>query len=768
MRNWMTRFGEAAEPAPMGRGRRVRAVASGLMMLAGLLVGCTDTAPPATPLDHHAAHGQSLDAAALQARLQGDRLQIRPDDQFRHVGLNLTGAVPALRYRIQTANGWSAEQPVPLTWSEGRLHVGRILLDAPAQAIELIGADGIEHLGIHTWPEHQTQAERPLTRDLPLALAQQRSALAPRDLVIPRAEWGARNPGNICNDIEQPYRVSIHHTASPENDGGDAAIRMRQMQAFHIDNRGWCDIGYHFVVSQAGQVYQGRSDERRPGAHVGGQNSGNIGICFIGNFQEQQVGAGQFAAGGRILDWVVRTYGINTEDDSIRGHQNWPGQNTDCPGDNLLRRLDELIDSTGGPTPNPEPQPGPEPDPMGESLVDARFYWMDPPADLLTQGSSDGVPDVFAGDTVRGVFEIENQNPGPIRGVLLNYDFEPGLVPIDYTIYTDAPSFDGMTFMVNDADSAPENPPKDGLGFDGELTMYAFGGRETKRVLVDFAIDEYVGDWRPTARAWVGNIDGVYAQSSYDGPEVNQTGRILAGEISVDVIADDTWIFPSIEPDDLEGWRDCGPGAENVDGILVLDAGGCATSPRWTSIDADRWDQIVLDVAPDTGGGRVTLRWQVGAGYDDAQSVTFAVDAAGPYVIGFDDRPWQGIVEGLRITSEAALWIDAIYPQSSTRGETVPAGVFVDDEPVVPLPGTVDPEIPVEPEPFEPEPVEPEPNPRPEPQPLPEPEPSTRPDSGVGGETGGGAGGCAQAPGGSSGGAWLFALGALALGRRRR
>ncbi|MGK0359235.1 MAG: hypothetical protein ACI9U2_001536 [Bradymonadia bacterium] len=747
----------------MSAGRRVgRLQTSGLtwMMWAGLAAGCSPPEPTPTALDHHAEHGQTLDAATLRARVQGDRLQLSADADFRHVGLSLTGAVAGLRYRVKAADGWSAERPVEVTWSEGRLHVGRVLLDTPATRIELIGAAGLEHLEAHTWPTPQTRAERPLTRNLPYALAQQRSALAPRDLVIPRAEWGARNPGNVCNEVEQPYRVSVHHTASPDTDGGDAAIRMRQMQAYHMDNRGWCDIGYHFVVSQAGNVYQGRGDERRPGAHVGGQNAGNIGISFIGNFQETQVGDAQFDAGGRILDWVVRTYDIDLNRDAIRGHQEWPGQNTSCPGDNLLRRLEELLARVGDVTPNPEPQPGPDPEPMGESRVDARFYWMDPPDDLLTQGSSAGVPDAFGGDVVRGVFEVENQNPSPIRGVRLDYDFEPGLIAVDYTIYTDAPSLDGMTFMVNDADSAPENPPKDGLGRDGELTLYAFGGRETKRVIVDFLVDEYVGDWRPTAYAWVSNIDEVYAQSSYDGPEVNQTGRILAGEISVDVIADDAWIFPSIEPDDIEGWRDCGAGAENVDGIMVLDAGGCATSPRWTSIDADRWDQIVLDVAPDSGPGRVTLRWQVGAGFDDTQSVTFAIDAAGLYVVGFDDRPWQGLVDGLRITAESALWIDAIYPQSSTRGDAVPAGVFVGDEPVAPLPGTVDAAEPVEPEPFEPGPG---------PPPSPDPEPAGRPDAGAGGdETGGGASGCAQAPGGSGGGAWMLLVGALALSRRRR
>lgn len=727
--------------------------------------GCHSPEPTPTALDHHGDHALVLDAHGLAAHRQGDRLHIKRDAPFRHIGLNLTGAVDGLQYRVQTADGWSTPRPVELTWSEGKLHVGRVLLDTAGQAFELIDGGRTEHLQVHTWPTHQTRKARPLTRDLPFALAQQRRGLAPRELVIPRAEWGARNPGNICNEIEQPYRVSIHHTASPSDDGGDAAIRMRQMQAFHIDNRGWCDIGYHFIVSQAGQVYQGRSDERRPGAHVGGQNSGNIGISFIGNFEEAQVGQAQFDAGGRILDWVVRTYDIDLNRDAIRGHQQWPGQGTSCPGRNLLNRLDELLTHVGG---TPNPQPDPDPDPMGESRVNAQFFWMDPPADRLTQGSSDGVPDAFEGMRLRGVFEVHNENPVPIRGVRLSYDFEPGLIPVDYTIYTDAPAFDGMTFMVNDADSAPENPPKDGMGRDGELTLYAFAGRETKRVQVDFVVGPYVGDWRPTIRAWVSNIDGVYAQASYDGPELNQTGRILAGEFAVDVLAEDTWIFPSIEPDDLEGWRGCGPRVENLDGIMAVPGDGCVTSPAWTAVDADRWDQVVLDLVPDTGAGRVTLRWQTGNGFDDAHAVTFAVDEAGPYVIGFDDRPWSGVVTGLRLTTEAAVWIDAIYPQSSTRGESVPAGTFVDAEPVVPLPGTVDPDI-TEPEPGqqpEPQPEpEPRPDPRPEPAPQPEPEPAINP--GTGGESGGANSGCAQLP--ADGDPLTFGLiAALLLGWRRR
>lgn len=59
--------------------------------------------------------------------------------------------------------------------------------------------------------------------------------------------------------------------------------------------RGWSDIGYHFVIRRDGTVEEGREIER-PGAHVRGHNSDTIGICLVGgkggfNFTIAQIDA---------------------------------------------------------------------------------------------------------------------------------------------------------------------------------------------------------------------------------------------------------------------------------------------------------------------------------------------------------------------------------------------------------------------------------------------------------------------------------------------
>lgn len=45
--------------------------------------------------------------------------------------------------------------------------------------------------------------------------------------------------------------------------------------------RGWKGVGYHYVIRRDGTIQKGR-DENEIGAHVGGQNTGKLGICCIG------------------------------------------------------------------------------------------------------------------------------------------------------------------------------------------------------------------------------------------------------------------------------------------------------------------------------------------------------------------------------------------------------------------------------------------------------------------------------------------------------
>ncbi|GLY96539.1 hypothetical protein [Actinoplanes sp. NBRC 103695] len=61
-----------------------------------------------------------------------------------------------------------------------------------------------------------------------------------------------------------------------------AAQTVREIQNFHMDTRGWSDIGYNFLINSiTGKVYEGRGWTVL-GAHGAGHNTEDTGVCIIG------------------------------------------------------------------------------------------------------------------------------------------------------------------------------------------------------------------------------------------------------------------------------------------------------------------------------------------------------------------------------------------------------------------------------------------------------------------------------------------------------
>jgi len=52
------------------------------------------------------------------------------------------------------------------------------------------------------------------------------------------------------------------------------------IRKWHLQ-RGFQDIGYHWVIYQDGTVHMGRT-ESKIGAHVAGHNKNSIGVCYVG------------------------------------------------------------------------------------------------------------------------------------------------------------------------------------------------------------------------------------------------------------------------------------------------------------------------------------------------------------------------------------------------------------------------------------------------------------------------------------------------------
>lgn len=176
--------------------------------------------------------------------------------------------------------------------------------------------------------------------------------------IVARADWGAVAPNHLArnetgfydsatnpqgwytyDDVRSSYQTAVvHHSVLYE---GDDRASLLEVQRTHRVERGWADVGYHFFVGKDGTLYEGRVLSSR-GAHVGGYNTGSVGICLLGNYMAQQPPAVQVQAAQRLLNWLAVYLNLT----HLAGHRAF-NSNTVCPGDNLLPYLAQFAANAG-------------------------------------------------------------------------------------------------------------------------------------------------------------------------------------------------------------------------------------------------------------------------------------------------------------------------------------------------------------------------------------------------------------------------------------
>ncbi len=211
----------------------------------------------------------------------------------------------------------------------------------------------------------------PITRTI-----ESRTQLEPgAPYIVSRAVWGAdeslkSTSGGCDRDFFPVQQLFVHHTAGSNTDTNFAAT-MRAIYTYHTQSRGWCDIGYNFVIAPDGTIFEGRwtrsySDWETPtsedrsgnavaGAHVSGYNSGSVGISMMGDFTKATLTADARSALVSMLAWeadrhnldplATHTYNNPTTGNAetlpyIAGHRD-AGQ-TACPGSTVYKDLPNL------------------------------------------------------------------------------------------------------------------------------------------------------------------------------------------------------------------------------------------------------------------------------------------------------------------------------------------------------------------------------------------------------------------------------------------
>lgn len=108
-------------------------------------------------------------------------------------------------------------------------------------------------------------------------------------------------------------------------------IGAKEIRQWHKD-KGWSDIGYHYVIRRDGTVDNGKGRED-VGAHVAGHNSDSLGICLVGGLSnktwqpENNFTKAQFTALEILLGMLLVRY----PNAKILGHRDFPKVAKACP-----------------------------------------------------------------------------------------------------------------------------------------------------------------------------------------------------------------------------------------------------------------------------------------------------------------------------------------------------------------------------------------------------------------------------------------------------
>ena len=145
------------------------------------------------------------------------------------------------------------------------------------------------------------------------AVVQTAAAGAPA--MFTRAQWGAAAPSCTPDTAGSLVGAVVHHTAGSNSYGtvAQAMEMIRNDQRYHMTGRGWCDLGYNFVVDKFGNLYEGRVGSANApviGVHAGGFNTGTVGVAMLGTYDAAPSGA-TVSAVARVIGWRLGAYNVD-------------------------------------------------------------------------------------------------------------------------------------------------------------------------------------------------------------------------------------------------------------------------------------------------------------------------------------------------------------------------------------------------------------------------------------------------------------------------
>lgn len=153
-------------------------------------------------------------------------------------------------------------------------------------------------------------------------------------------EWKKTAPvkSRMKKHTKDIYSIVIHHTETPNEAARLAKNRLQNIQSYHIREKKWGDIAYHYLIDPSGKIYEGRDSAFQGDSGTDYDLNGRLLICVLGSFTEQLPTAPALDSLVQFVKAKAKNLHLDVKQ-HVTTHRDVAS--TDCPGKTFHKWLTE-------------------------------------------------------------------------------------------------------------------------------------------------------------------------------------------------------------------------------------------------------------------------------------------------------------------------------------------------------------------------------------------------------------------------------------------